>query len=110
MLSALRSISVRTSAWRSFAMRSGTGSERMSPQPGMRLSAQKVPSDMFMGVRMGMVSATTRPPSRRARSLASSWRGTRSGTAASMVSTFQLRGRPASADIRANRSISSSEN
>jgi len=33
----------------------------------MRFSAQKVPSDMFMGVRIGMVSATMRPPDLRAR-------------------------------------------
>ena len=59
-------------AWRSARGRAGRGS---SPQPGIRFSAQKVPRDMFIGVRIGMVSATTRPPALRARSLASSWRG-----------------------------------
>ncbi len=65
---------------------------------------------MFIGVRIGMVSATTRPPALRARSLANSCRGTRSGTAASMVSTFQFNGRPATALISTNRSISASLN
>lgn len=88
----------------------GDGEERISPQPGMRLRAQKVPSDMFMGVRIGMVRATIRPPARRASSLGTSWRGTRSGTAASTVRTFQLRGRPAAAVMSTRRSISSSEN
>lgn len=65
---------------------------------------------MFIGVRIGMVSATIRPPDFRARSLASSCRGTRSGTAASMVRTFQLSGRPAAAVMSTNNSISSSLN
>ncbi len=65
---------------------------------------------MFIGVRIGMVSATIRPPAVRARSLGTSWRGTRPGTAASMVSTFQLSGRPAAALMSTKRSISSSEN
>ncbi|CAM5263276.1 hypothetical protein STANM309S_06326 [Streptomyces tanashiensis] len=108
--SARRSIPARTSGSRSFAIRSGTGRARISPQPGMRLRAQKVPRDMFMGVRIGIVRATIRPPDLRARSEAVSWRGTRSGTAASMVRTFQLRGRPAAAVISTNSSISSSEN
>lgn len=110
LLSARRSISARTAGSRSFAIRSSTGRERISPQPGMRFRAQNVPSDMFMGVRIGMVSATIRPPALRARSLGISWRGTRSGTAASMVRTFQFRGRPAAALISTNRSISSSLN
>ena len=76
----------------------------------MRFSAQKVPSDMFIGVRIGMVSATTRPPAFRARSLAASCRGTRSGTPASTVRTFQFRGRPAAALISASNSISASLN
>ena len=65
---------------------------------------------MFIGTSTGIVSATTRPPSAAARSAADSWRGTRSGTRESTVSTFQLSGRAAAADMRANRSISASEN
>jgi len=65
---------------------------------------------MFIGVRIGMVSATIRPPAARARSDASSWRGTRAGTAASMVSTFQLTARPAAAVMSTSSSISSSAN
>lgn len=65
---------------------------------------------MFIGVRIGIVSATIRPPALRARSLAASCRGTRSGTAASIVRTFQFSGRPAAALISTNRSISSSLN
>ncbi len=57
-----------------------------------------------------MVSATIRPPAARARADADSWRGTRSGTEASMVSTFQLTARPAAADMSTSRSISSSAN
>ncbi len=63
-----------------------------------------------MGVRIGIVSATIRPPALRARSLGISWRGTRSGTEASMVRTFQFSGRPAAALMSTKRSISSSEN
>ncbi len=65
---------------------------------------------MFMGTRTGMVSATTRPPTAVARSAAVSCRGTRSGTAESTVSTFQLIDRPAAADMAATSSISSSLN
>ena len=65
---------------------------------------------MFIGTSVGMVSATTRPPSSRARVDACICRGIRSGTVASMVRTFQLIGRPATALICASSSISSSSN
>ena len=54
---------------------------------------------MFMGTSTGMVSATMRPPASAARLEADSWRGTRSGTRASTVSTFQLSGRWAAMDM-----------
>lgn len=57
-----------------------------------------------------MVSATIRPPALRARSLGTSWRGTRSGTEASMVRTFQFSGGRMAALMSTKRSISSSEN
>ena len=57
-----------------------------------------------------MVSAMIRPPSSRARADASSWRGMRSGSRASMVSRFQLIDRFAAAVIWASSSISSSVN
>ena len=69
-----------------------------------------MPKLMFIGTSTGMVRATTFPPSAAARSPAVSWRGTRSGTAESTVSTFQLIDRPAAADIAATSSISSSLN
>ena len=65
---------------------------------------------MFIGTCTGMVSATSRPPSSCARSPAESWRGTRSGSRASTVSTFQLSGRLAAALTDPSSSISSSEN
>ena len=100
----------RTSGSASFARFSARGRRRMSPQPGMSHRAQNEPKLMFMGTSTGMVSATTRPPSSAARSAAASWRGTRSGTVESTVSTFQLIGRPAAADMAATSSISSSLN
>ena len=78
-------------------MRSGTGALRMSLQPGMSQMPQKLRKLMFIGTCTGMVSATSRPPSSAARSPAESWRGTRSGSRASTVSTFQLSGRLAAA-------------
>ena len=57
-----------------------------------------------------MVSATTRPPSSRARVDAFSWWAAFSGVRPSMVSTFQLSGRPAAAVISPSSSISSSVN
>ena len=56
------------------------------------------------------MSATTRPPSSLARAAACNWRGTRSGSRESTVSTFQFIGLFAAALILASRSISSSEN
>ncbi len=76
----------------------------------MRKSAQCDAKFMFIPTRIGIVSATIRPPSSVARSAAASWCSTPAGLVESIVSTFQLSGRCAAADIRANRSTSSSEN
>ena len=65
---------------------------------------------MFIGTCTGMVSATSCPPSSAARSPADSWRGTRSGSRESTVSTFQFSGRLAAALTEPSSSISSSEN
>ncbi len=45
----------------------------MSPQSGIRFSAQKLRKLMFIGTMTGMVSATTRAPSAAQRSMAASW-------------------------------------
>lgn len=65
---------------------------------------------MFMGTCTGMVRATTLPPPASARLPASSWCQGWSGRLESTVSTFQLIGRRAAADMATSRSISSSEN
>ncbi len=63
---------------------------------------------MFMGTRVGMVSATMRPPASAARAEASSCREVLSGVRESMVSRFQLSGRCAVVVMATIRSISSS--
>ena len=61
---------------------------------------------MFMGTRVGMVSATMRPPASAALDDASSWRAVLSGVRESMVSRFQLSGRRAVVVMSTIRSIS----
>ena len=78
-------------------MRSGTGTPSTSLHPGISQIPQKLRKLMFIGTCTGMVSATSRPPSSAARSPADSWRGTRSGSRESTVSTFQFNGRLAAA-------------
>ena len=89
-------------------MRCSTGSPITSPQPGMRKRAQWVRKLMFIGTRVGMVSATMRPPASAARAEASSCREVLSGVRESMVSRFQLSGRCAVVVMATIRSISSS--
>ena len=43
-------------------MRSATGNDITSPQPGIKNSAQWVRKLMFIGTSTGIVSATSRPP------------------------------------------------
>ena len=79
-----------------------------SPQPGMRKRAQWVRKLMFMGTKVGMVSATICPPAAAAADDAASWCSMRSAERASTVRTFQLRGRRAVVLMVVMRSTSSS--
>ena len=54
---------------------------------------------MFIGTITGIVSATTRPPSSRARCDTARWRSMRAGSRASTTSRFQFSGRFARTDI-----------
>ena len=64
---------------------------------------------MFMGTIVGIINATTRPPTARARRESSICRSIRSGAFASTTSTFQLSSRLAVADIPDNKSSSASK-
>ena len=65
---------------------------------------------MLLSANTGIVRATTRPPSSRARRDGRSWPAVRSSSPAAMVRTFQFRGRLAWALIPASNSTSWSEN
>ena len=91
-------------------MRSSTVPASTSPQPGSMLSAQNEWKFMFIGTRIGMVSATTRAPRSAAVSLALIWCQVRSGSALSTERTFQLTGRPPRRLISVRKATSPSEN
>ena len=91
-------------------MRSGTSTSSTSRHPGRSHRAQNVRKLMLLSENTGMLSATTRPPTSRARADGDSWCQARASSSAPTDSTFQFRGRSALALIPAKSSISSSLN
>ena len=89
-------------------MRSGTGSESTSRQPGKPSSTNPDRNDSRIRIECGSVSATTRPPRSAAWSDAASCDSWPVGFIDDTPSTFQLSGRWAAADMAASRSRSSS--